>query len=211
MWGRRDPVIFDFALCGPPGVLDQMMTLRYQGQTTAAPVIRYRALDEQGRTIDVEVHSCYGSDRGEMALTDGENTDLLYFRGPDAHLAVDVAAEIVELRPLERPENPITLVVQNDADDNELPSGRGFDHLTVVNQSPTEALCRVVAIALDEPGRGSQGAIAVVPMTQEPLLVPPRGQVRLDPPPAAYAEISRYFGSSWVTVKSYPAARETLR
>ena len=210
MWGRRDPVSFDFALRGPDGVLDQMMTIQYQGQTTAAPVIRYRALDEQGRPLDVEVHSCYGSDRGEMALTDGENTDLLYFRGADAHLTVDVAAEIVELRTLERPQNPITLVVQNDVDGNELPSGGGFDHLTVVNPSPMEALCRVVAIALDEPGSGPQGAIAVAPMTQEPLLVPPRGQVRLNPPSAAYAAISPYFGSSWVTAKSYPAASETL-
>ncbi len=187
-----------------------MMTIHYQGQTTAAPVIRYRALDEHGRSLDVEVHSCYGSDRGEMALTDGENTDLLYFRGPDTHLTVDVAAEIVELRTLERPQNPTTLVVQNDADGNELPSGGGFDHLTVVNPSPMEALCRVVAIALDEPGSGPQGAVAVVPMTQQPLLVPPRSQVRLDPPSAADAAIRPYFGSSWVTVKSYPAASETL-
>ena len=206
MWGRRDPVSFDFALRGPDGVIDQMMTIHYHGQTTAAPVIRYRALDEHGRSLGVEVHSCYGSDRGEMALTDGENTDLLYLRGPDSHLTVDVAAEIVELRTLERPQNPITLVVQNDADGNELPSGGGFDHLTVVNPSPMEALCRVVAIALDEPRSGPQGAIAVVPMTQEPLLVPSRSQVRLDPPSAAYAAISPYFGSSWVTVKSYPAA-----
>lgn len=182
------------------------MTIEYQGRTTAAPVIRYRALDEQGRPLVVDVHSCYGSDRGEMALTHGENTDVLYFRGPDAHLAVDVAAEIVELRPLERPQNPITLVVQNDAGGNELPSGGGFDHLTVVNPSPMEALCRVVAIALDEPGSGPQGALAVVQMTHEPLAVPPGSQVRLDPPPAAYAAISPSFGSSWVTVKSYPAA-----
>ena len=210
MWGRRDPVTFDFALRGPPGVLDQMMTIQYQGQTTAAPVIRYRALDQQGRTLGVEVYSCYGSDRGEMALTDGENTDLLYFRGPDTQLTVDVAAEIVELRPLRRSQNPITLVVQNDADDNELPSGDGFDHLTVVNPSPMEALCRVVAIALDEPGLDPQGALAVVQMPQEPLLVPPQSQVRLNPPSDAYAAISPYFGSSWVTVKSYPAATETL-
>ena len=101
-------------------------------------------------------------------------------------------------------------MVQNDADGNELPSGGGFDHLTVVNPSLTEALCRVVAIALDEPGSGPQGAAAVVPMTQQPLLVPPRSQVRLDPPSAADAAIRPYFGSSWVTVKSYPAASETL-
>ena len=207
MWRRRDPVTFDFALFGPDGVIDQMMTIQYQGETTAAPVIRYRALDEHRRTLRVEVHSCYGSDRGELALTDGENTDLLYFRGPDTHLTVDVAAEIAELRPLERPRNPITLVVQNDADGNEVPSGGGFDHLTVVNPSPMEALCRVVAVALDQPGSGPQGAIAVVQITQEPLQVPPRSQVRLDPPSAAYTAISPYFGASWVTVKSYPAAK----
>ena len=183
-----------------------MMTIRYQGRTMAAPVIRYRALDEQGRPLGVEVHSCYGSDRGEMALTDGENTDLLYFRGPDAQLAVDVAAEIIELQTLERPQNPITLVVQNDADGHELPSGGGFVHLTVVNPSPMEALCRVVAVALDEPGPRPQGAVAVVPMTHDPLLVPPNSQIRLDPPSGSHAAISPYFGSSWVTVKSYPAA-----
>ena len=82
-----------------------------------------------------------------------------------------------------------------------------FDHLIVVNPSPMEALCRVVAIALAEPGAAPQGAIAVVQITQQPLQVPPRSQVRLDPPSAAYAAISPYFGSSWVTVKSYPSAK----
>ena len=68
MWRRRDPVTFDFALFGPDGVIDQMMTIQYQGQTTAAPVIRYRALDEHRRTLRVEVHSCYGSDRESWRL-----------------------------------------------------------------------------------------------------------------------------------------------
>ena len=46
----------------------------------------------------------------------------------------------------------------------------------------------------------------VVAMTSEPIVVAARSQVPLLPPPDAYAAISRYFGSSFVTVKAYPAA-----
>ena len=65
----------------------------------------------------------------------------------------------------------------------------------------------MVAIALAEPGAAPQGAIAVVQITQQPLQVPPRSQVRLDPPSAAYAAISPYFGSSWVTVQVLPRGK----
>ena len=207
MWRpRRDLVSFQFVLQGREGFLDQMMTIHFRGKTTAAPVFRYRALDTEGRPLpEVMVHSCYGSDRAAMALTYGENVDLLCLRGPGAHLAADVAAEVVELRPLNRAQNPIALVVQHSADGTELPSGGGFHHVTVVNQAPVEALCRVVAIALDAPVSGPQGAVEVVHLTPNPVLVPPSTQVRVDPPADAYATIREYFGSAFVTVKTYPA------
>ena len=207
MW-RREPVSFQFSLIGSSGFLDQVMTLRYRGETTAAPVVRYQALDRTGRPLaDAGVHSCYGTDRGELALTPGENTDLLYWRGPQAHLTADVAAEIVDLRPLDRRENPITQVAQNDAQGRELPSGGGFDYVTVINPWPVEAYCRVVAVALDAPESGPQGALEVVPLTPQPLVVPANTQGPLSPPPDAYAAISRYFGAAFVTVKAYPAAQ----
>jgi hypothetical protein len=203
---RRDPVSFEFALLGPSGVLDLMMTLQYRGKTTAAPVIRYRALDRDGRPLpDVSVHSCYGTGHGEMALTQGENTDLLYLRGPSAHLTADVTGEIVELRPLDRKQNPVTQVIQNDEQGFELPSGQGFHHVTVVNPWSAEASCRVVAVALDAPESGPQGAVEVVSLTPDPVLVAGSSQVAVVPPAEAYAAISRYFGSSFVTVKTYPA------
>ena len=203
---HRDPVGFEFALRGAPGILDQMMTLQYRGRTTAAPVIRYQALDQQGEPLpEVSVHSCFGTDRGEMALTPGENTDLLYWRGPDAQRTSDIRGEIVELRPLDRKENPVTQVVQHDARGIELPSGGGFDHLSVVNPWPAEALCRVVAVALDAPASGPQGAIDVVLLTPTSVVVPPSRQVAVAVPADAYAAISRYFGSAFVTVKAYPA------
>ena len=203
---HHDPVRFAFALMGPPGMLDQMMTLEYRGRTTAAPVIRYQALDRQGRPLpEVSVHSCYSSDRGELALTPGENTDLLYLRGPDAGLTADVQGEVVDLRPLDRRENPITQAVQQDAQGRELPSGGGFDHVTVVNPWPTEALSRVVAVALDAPEAGPQGAVDVVALTPTAVVVPPSSQVPIAMPADAYAAISRYFGSAFVTVKAYPA------
>jgi hypothetical protein len=205
---RRDPVRFEFALMGAQGILDQMMTLQYRGRTTAAPVIHYQALDDRGQPLTgVSVHSCYGTDRGEMALTPGENTDLLYLRGPDARLTADVQGEVLELHPLDRRENPVTQVVQQDAAGHELPSGGGFDYVTVLNPWPAEALCRVVAVALDAPESGPQGAVEVVSLTRQPVVVPSSGQVALTPPPEAYAAISRYFGSAFVTVKAYPAAR----
>ena len=204
---HRVPVQFEFALLGPQGVLDLMMTLRYRGRTTAAPIIRYQALDERGHPLTgVSVHSCYGTDRGELALTPGENTDLLYLRGPDSRRTADVHGEVVELRPLDRRENPVTQVVQQDAAGRELPSGGGFDYVTVLNPWPAEALCRVVAVALDAPASGPQGAVEVVSLTPQPLVVPASSQVPLAPPPDAYAAISRYFGSAFVTVKAYPAA-----
>ena len=199
---------FAFTPIGSSGFLDQVMTLRYRGRTTAAPVIRYQARDRTGQPLpEVRVHSCYGTDRGEMALTPGENTDLLYLRGPSAHLTADVTGEIVELRPLDRRENPIPQVAQNDAHGRELPSGGGFDYLTVINPWPAEACCRVVAVALDSPTSGPQGAIEVVSLTPQPLVVPASTEVPLTPPTDAYAAISRYFGAAFVTVKAYPAAQ----
>ena len=126
MW-QRQPISFDFSLVGSDGVLDQMMTLQYRGRTTAVPTIRYEALDERGQRLkDVSVRSCYGTDRGELALTPGENTDLLYLRGEGAQLTADVTAEVVDLRPQPRRENPVTQVVQLDDLGRELPSGGGF-------------------------------------------------------------------------------------
>ena len=206
MW-QRQPISFDFSLLGSDGVLDQMMTLKYRGKTTAVPTIRYDALDQRGeRLAGVSVRSCYGTDRGEMALTPGENTDLLYLRGDSAHLTADVAAEVVDLRPQARRENPVAQVVQLDDQGGELPSGGGFHHLAVLNPWSADAWCRVVAVALDSPQAGPQGALEVVAMTSEPIVVAARSQVPLLPPPDAYAVISRYFGSSFVTVKAYPAA-----
>lgn len=203
---RREPVSFEFALIGSDGLLDQMMTLQYRGKTTAAPLFRYQALGRDGQPLtEVVVHSCYGTDRGEMALTPGENTDLLYLRGSDARLTADVTGAIVELRDLDRRENPITQVIQNDAQGRELPSGGGFDHLTVVNPWPVEALSRVVAVALDAPESGPQGAIEVVSLTPHPVVIPANSAVQLLPPPDAHAAIGRYFGSAFVTVKAYPA------
>ncbi len=184
-----------------------MMTLPYRGKTCAAPVIRYQALDRDGRPLpDVSVHSCYGTAHGAMALTPGENTDLLYLRGASAHETADVTGEIVELRTLDRKENPVTQVIQNDEHGSELPSGQGFHHVTVVNPWPAEASCRVVAVALDAPESGPQGAIEVVTLTPDPVVVARSSQVAVVPPAEAYAAISRYFGSSFVTVKAYPAA-----
>jgi hypothetical protein len=204
---QRQPIRFDFSLVGSNGVLDQMMTLHYRGKTTAVPTIRYEALNGRGqRLADVSVRSCYGTDRGEMALTPGENTDLLYLRGDGAHLTADVAAEVVDLRPQQRRENPVTQVVQLDDQGSELPSGGGFHHLAVLNPWSAEAWCRVVAIALDSPQAGPQGALEVVAMTSEPIVVAARSQVPLLPQPDAYVAISRYFGTSFVTVKAYPAA-----
>ena len=206
MW-QRQPIGFDFSLIGSDGVLDQMMTLQYRGKTTAVPTIRYEALDQRGdRLADVSVRSCYGTDRGELALTPGENTDLLYLRGDSAHLTADVAAAVVDLRPQARRENPVAQVAQLDDQGGELPSGGGFHHLAVLNPWSAEAWCRVVAVALDSPQSGPQGALDVVAMTSEPIVVAARSQVPLLPPPDAYAAISRYFGSSFVTVKAYPAA-----
>ncbi len=204
---RRDPVRFEFALLGPSGVLDLMMTLQYRGKTCAAPVIRYQALDGYGRPLpEVSVHSCYGTGHGEMALTPGENTDLLYLRGANAQETADVTGEIVELRPLDRKANPVTQVIQNDEHGSELPSGQGFHHVTVVNPGASEASCRVVAVALEAPDTGPQGAVEVVRLTADPVMVARGSQVAVVPPAEAYAAISRYFGSSFVTVKAYPAA-----
>lgn len=146
----------------------------------------------------MDVHSCYGTDRGEMALTPGENTDLLYLRGSDARLTVDVSGTIVELRPLDRKENPVTQVVQNDAQGRELPSGGGFDYLTVVNPWPAEALSRVVAVALDAPGSGPQGAIEVVSLTPHPVVVPANSMV-----------INGSLGSALVVPRPLPAEART--
>jgi hypothetical protein len=206
MW-QRQPISFDFSLIGSDGVLDQMMTLQYRGRTTAVPTISYEALDRRGeRLADVSVHSCYGTDRGELALTPGENTDLLYLRGDSAHLTADVVAEVVDLRTQERRENPVAQVAQLDDQGGELPSGGGFHHLAVLNPWSAEARCRVVAVALDSPQSGPQGALEVVAMTSEPLVVAARSQVPLLPPSEAYAVISRHFGTSFVTVKAHPAA-----
>jgi hypothetical protein len=203
----RPKLSFSFALVGEDGVLDQMMTLQYRGRTTAAPILSYQALDRQGHPLsEVTVHSCYGTDRGVLALTPGENTDLLVLRGGDAHLTADVAGQVVELRPLDRRENPVTQVIQQDELGNELPSGGGFHHLTVVNPWRPDALCHVVAVALDAPESGPQGAIEVVPLTPEPVVVTGNSGLSLTPPAEAYAAISRYFGSSFVTVKAFPAA-----
>lgn len=203
----RPKLSFSFALVGEDGVLDQMMTLQYRGRTTTAPILSYQALDRQGHPLsEVTVHSCYGTDRGVLALTPGENTDLLVLRGGDAHLTADVAGQVVELRPLDRRENPVTQVIQQDEHGNELPSGGGFHHLTVVNPWRPDALCHVVAVALDAPESGPQGAIEVVPLTPEPVVVAGNSGLTLTPPAEAYAAISRYFGSSFVTVKAFPAA-----
>ena len=206
MW-QRQPIGFDFSLLGSDGVLDLMMTLQYRGKTTAVPTIRYEALDRSGRPlVGVSVHSCYGTDRGELALTPGENTDLLYLRGGSAQLTADVAAEVVDLRPQERRENPVAQVAQLDDQGGELPSGGGFHHLAVLNPWSADAWCRVVAVALDSPQDGPQGALEVVAMTSAPIVVAARSQVPLLPEPDAYAAISRHFGTSFVTVKAYPAA-----
>ena len=203
----RPELSFSFALVGVHGLLDLMMTWEYRGRTTAAPILAYQALDRHGRPLSgVTVHSCYGTDRGALALTPGENTDLLYLRGVDAPLTADVVGQVVELRPLNRRENPVTQVLQQDDRGTELPSGGGFHHLTVVNPWRPEALCHVVAVALDAPESGPQGAIEVVPLTPEPVVVPGNSQITLAPSAEAYAAISRYFGSSFVTVKAYPAA-----
>lgn len=206
MW-RRAPVTLDFSLLGGNGLLDQMMTLQYRGTSTAVPVMAYSARDRNGRDLGrVSVHSCYGTTEGRLALTPGENTDLLYLRGADAHLVADVVGEVVELRPQSRPENPVTQVVQTDDAGRELPSGGGFHHVVVHNPGPAEAFCRVVAIALDAPATGPQGAVEIVPLTPQPIVVAAGTPAVVTPPADAYAAISRYFGSAFVTVKSYPAA-----
>ena len=205
---RREQVTFDFSLVGASGVLDLMMTLHYRGKTTAAPIVRYTALDQSGQQLpDVEVHSCYGSGFGQMALTPGENTDLLYLRGVDVQLTADVAGEVVDLRPQRQRENPVVEVIQLDDLGRELPSGGGFHQLALINPWPAEALCRVVGVALDAPSSGPQGAIDVVQLTTDPVVVPPRSHVAVPLAADAYSTISRYFGASFVTVKAFPAAR----
>jgi hypothetical protein len=76
----------------------------------------------------------------------------------------------------------------------------------VLNPWSAEAWCRVVAVALDNPRAGPQGALEVVPMTSEPIVVAAGSQIPMLPPSDAYAAISRYFGTAFVTVKAYPAA-----
>ncbi|GAA3715621.1 hypothetical protein GCM10022204_38950 [Microlunatus aurantiacus] len=206
MW-RREPVTCSFALQGANGTLDLMMTLQYRGRATAVPIMAYRARDRDGRELDgVTVHSCYGSTEGHLALTPGENTDLLYLRGTDARLTADVVGEVVELREQPRPENPVTRAVGVDDAGNELPSGGGFTHVAVGNPGSVEAFSRVVAVALDSPADGPQGALEVVVLTPQPIAIPARTQVVVTPPPDAYAAIASYFGSSFVTVKAFPAA-----
>lgn len=206
MW-RREPVTCSFALQGANGMLDLMMTLHLRGRTTAVPIMAYTALDAQGRELpDVTVHSCYGSTEGYLALTPGENTDLLYLRGAEVHRTADVQGRVVELREQARPENPVTQAIGVDDAGNELPSGGGFARVVVRNPEPAEAFCRVVAVALDSPAEGPQGALEVVPLTPQPIAVPAGSQIVVTPQPEAYAAIARSFGSSFVTVKSFPAA-----
>ncbi len=205
--GRRGPVSSSFALQGANGLLDLMMTLDLAGRSTAVPVMTYTAVDDGGTELNgVTVHSCYGSTEGRLALTPGENTDLLYLRGDGVGRTADVVAEVVELRPQARPENPITQTVPVDDAGQELPSGGGFAHVVVRNPSPTEAFCRVVAVALDSPAQGPQGALEVVDLTPQPIVVPGGGHVVVTPPPEAHARLQRHLGVSFVTVKSYPAA-----
>jgi hypothetical protein len=199
-------VAFEFSLLGPSGVLDLMMTLQYGGAVTAAAVLGYHAVDRNGRTLsDVGVHSCYGSEHGELVLTPGENTDLLYLRGDRASETAHVVGEVLDLRPLPRRENPITQVVQQDDRGAELPSGGGFHHLTILNPWQSEAVCHVVAVALDSPTSGPQTAVEVVRLTPQPVVVPPSSQVAVAPDPSAYAAIREYFGRAFVTVKTHPA------
>ena len=89
---------------------------------------------------------------------------------------------------------------------NELPSGGCFTHVAVGNPGSVEAFSRVVAVALDSPADGPQGALEVVVLTPQPIAIPARTQVVVTPPPDAYAAIANYFGSSFVTVKAFPAA-----
>lgn len=188
-------------------MLDLMMTLHLRGRTTAVPLMAYTAVDDQGRELpDVTVHSCYGSTQGYLALTPGENTDLLYLRGVEVHRTADVVAEVVQLRDQARPANPVTQAIGIDDAGHELPSGGGFGGVVVRNPDAAEAFCRVVAVALDSPADGPQGALEVVPLTPQPIVVPAGAQIVVTPHPDAYAAIAGYFGASFVTVKSFPAA-----
>lgn len=195
-------------ISGQQGFMDQVLIIKASGRVALAPTLRLAPIDAFGRVIEgVTVHTAYGSDQGRLAVQPRvDNVDVLYFRGTFASQTADVAVEVLAAEEVTGPITGQPGVIQFDGHGRQLGTGGGFACIHLVNPDPQPMLLRVAVIVMQNVARPPQGAIEVLPLTPEPILVPPRSRVQVNPLDDVRRLVSQYAGLNFIGVKAYPAA-----
>jgi len=183
----NDPLAFKFDSKGPPGAIDQILTIRNRDDDAAlAGVLAITPLDASGKRISgVAVHTAFGSDRGlVVAPGDALVNDVLTFRGPAAHRVKDVAVKLTRTVPV--PGVATTAVAPDvqrfDRDGHVVGVDKPFATFRVSNKSADAVAARVVLLEYDDPPPGQpQQAIRVTKLTGL-LKLAPHGSRRIGLP-----------------------------
>ncbi len=115
------------------------------------PVVSYRALDKNGRALDVRVRTAYGSDAGRLVVPSGNAYDILIFEGAGADQVRDVQVEI------ELSHSPAMASARRDVTLTLLYRGQpadkfaGFDGIALANPNQEPVTARVVGLIYDHP------------------------------------------------------------
>ncbi len=199
---------YAFDLAGPPGQLDQALTIKVSGRRVLAPTLQFTPMDAVGVPVaGVTVRSAYGSDRGQLAVMPrGDNIDLLYFQGSGRSRVADVQVRTTAVHELAWKKHPTPQAIQMDARGNPIRPGYGFDHVRVVNASRRPMHIRAVVLVLEATNRPPQGALEVLPLAADRVTVPPRESAKLDPPPDVQQVVAENAGRHFLSVKAFPAA-----
>jgi hypothetical protein len=166
----NDPLAFKFDSKGPPGAIDQILTIRNRDDAALAGVLAITPLDASGKRITgVAVHTAFGSDRGlVVAPADALVNDVLTFRGPAAHRVRDVDVKLT--RTIRVPgvvESAVAPDVQRfDRDGHAVGVDKPFQSFRVSNKNADAVAARVVLLEYDDPPPGQpQQAIRVTKLT----------------------------------------------
>lgn len=174
-----EDVSIDYLHVAEAGSIDRTLTLTNNTSDVLAAELTIEGLDEQGDSVEaVTMSTAYGSHRGEMLLSPGENIDVVMALGPVAPLVRDVRVGVEDLAVVDIPVAPSYL--------DAVPLGPGgrptstpsrATKVRVTNPSEHDLTASVVHLLYDVPSAGEAQSIQAVSYVDRAVALPARGSI----------------------------------
>jgi hypothetical protein len=188
-----------------PGFIDQTMTFTLAAKQAQRLHLRYTPIDRRGSVLpDVAVQTAFGSDSGQLVVTDNSNLDILYFSGAAADQVADVRIEVVASSPVPAVDlqaAPVEIARYTSTSD-EVEKFDVFDSVLVTNPNNSAVAARPVCLNYDDPAPGrSQQAIERIEVVDRVALE--GGESRSVEVSSSFRELARSRGYGCASVKSH--------